>query len=60
MDAEKRFEEEKALDMQQINSGGANAPNNVIGMRSGDEDLVDDSPGLTGTQELQIGKFDSD
>ena len=34
--------------------------NNIIGMRSGDEDLVEDSPGLIGTHELQIGKLDSD
>lgn len=39
---------------------GNNGPPNVIGMRSGDEDLVDDSPGLTPNNELQIGKFDSD
>jgi len=29
-------------------------------MRTGDEDLVEDSPGLMGTHELQIEKLDSD
>ena len=29
-------------------------------MRSGDEDLVEDSPGIMGARELQIGRLDSE
>lgn len=53
-DVDRKFEEQKT------ESQGMVGPSNVIGMRGGDEDLVDDSPGLMNTQELNIGKIDSD